>query len=181
GQASLSAHSESSLQMLLAGPSQRLSSGSTLPMSVPLTRHDGKLEPKPTLTSTGSSFVVARPRSSLPLRPCAATPAASRANLPSPLANNVVAVEVSPMPARSWKVSEWKKLPKVTGSMSSLYCMLTAQPPPTQGLPTNCTVPCACGFLDSSPTSTCAVPSTAHVVRWPNTSAASGENAAHTG
>ena len=42
-------------------------------------------------------------------------------------------------------------------------------------------MPSACGFFDSSPTSTCAVPSTAQVVRRPKTSALSGELARQTG
>src|SRR5215470_2874552 len=157
-QASSWAQSESSSQILLAsGPafSQRLSSGSTLPISRPVTRHVGAGSPQPTLTSTGSSLVVASPLSWLPRRPCAETPAASRANDPSPLGDSSASSPalVSPTPPRSWKVSEWKKLPKVTGSILSWYCMPTRQLSPGHGFPTNCTIPSACGSFASSPTS----------------------------
>src|SRR5262245_43624648 len=185
-QASSCVQSESSSQILLAsGPafSQRLSSGSTLPISRPLTRHVGAGSPQPTCTSTGSSFVVASPLSALPRRPCAETAAASRANDPSPLGDSSASLPalVSPTPPRSWKVSEWKKLPKVTGSILSWYCMPTGQLRPGHGSPTNCTIPSACGSFDSSPTSTCALPVTAQVVRRPKISALSGELARHTG
>src|SRR5499425_1785763 len=185
-QASSWAQSESSSQILLAsGPafSQRLSSGSTLPISRPLTRHVGAGSPQPTLTSTGSSLVVASPLSWLPRRPCAETPAASRANDPSPLGDNSASSPalVSPTPPRSWKVSEWKKLPKVTGSILSWYCMPTRQLSPGHGFPMNCTIPSACGSFASSPTSTWALPVTAQVVRRPKISALSGELARHTG
>src|SRR6516165_1600515 len=65
--------------------------------------------------------------------------------------------------------------------MLSWYCMPTGQLCPGHGLPTNCTMPSACGSLESSPTWTCAVPLTAHEVRRPKTSALSGELARHTG
>src|SRR5215472_702217 len=185
-QASSCLQSESSSQILLAsGPafSQRLSSGSTLPISRPLTRQVGAGWSQPTLTSTGSSLLVANPLSWLPRRPCAETAAASRANDPSPLGDSSASLPalVSPTPPRSWKVSEWKKLPKVTGSIVSWYCMPTAQLSPGHGLPTNCTMPSACGSLESSPTATCALPLTAQLVRRPKTSALRGELARHTG
>src|SRR5215470_13182575 len=185
-QASSCRQSESSSQILLAsGPafSQRLSSGSTLPISRPLMRHVGAGWSQPTFTSTGSSLVVASPLSSPPRRPCAETAAASRAKEPSPLGDSSASLPapVSPTPPRSWKVSEWKKLPKVTGSMLSWYCMPTRQLSPGHGLPTNCTIPSACGSRESSPTWTCAVPLTAQLVRRPKTSALRGELARHTG
>src|SRR5262249_30644871 len=106
-----------------------------------------------------------------------------RANDPSPFGDSSASLPalVSPRPPRSSKVSEWKKLPKVTGAMFSWYCMPTVQLWPGHGVPTNCTMPSACGSLDSSPTSTCALPVTAQVVRRPKTSALSGELARHTG
>src|SRR5215470_2591249 len=185
-QASSCRQSESSSQILLAsGPafSQRLSSGSTLPISRPLTWHVGAGWPQPTLTSTGSSLVVASPLSWPPRRPCAETAAASRAKKPTPLVDSSASLPglVSPTPPRSSNVSEWKKLPKVTGSMFSWYCMPTRQFSPGHGLPTNCTIPSACGSFVSSPTWTCALPLTAQVVRRPKTSALSGELARHTG
>src|SRR5262250_1458297 len=185
-QASSWRQSESSSQILLAsGPacSQRLSSGSTLPISRPLIRHVGAGWSQPTFTSTGSSLVVASPLSWPPRRPCAETPAASRANDPSPLGESSASLPalVSPTPPRSRNVSEWKKLPKVTGSMFSWYCMPTRQLPPGHGSPTNCTIPSACGSFESSLTWTCAVPVTSHVVRRPKTSALRGELARHTG
>src|SRR5215470_8936261 len=185
-QASSCRQSESSSQGLLAsGPafSQNLSSGSTLPISRPLMRHVGAGSPQPTFTSTGSSLVAASPLSWLPRRPCAETAAASRANDPSPLGDKSASLPalVSPTPPRSRNVSEWKKLPKVTGSMFSWYCMPTRQLPPGHGSPTNCTIPSACGSFASSPTSTCALPVTAQVVRRPKTSALRGELARHTG
>src|SRR4030095_3561392 len=138
---------------------------------------------QPTFTSTGSSLVVASPFSSLPRRPCAETAAASRANAPSPVGDSSASSPalVSPTPPRSWNVSEWKKLPKVTGSIASWYSMPTAQLSPGHGSPTNCTIPSACGSFDSSPTATCALPVTAHDVRRPKTAALSGEGARHTG
>src|SRR5215470_3807512 len=185
-QASSWAQSASVWQILLAsGPafSQRLSSGSSLPISRPLTWHVGAGWPQPTLTSTGSSLVVASPLSWPPRRPCAETAAASRAKKPVPLVDSSASLPglVSPTPPRSLNVSEWKKLPKVTGSMFSWYCMPTAQLAPGHGVPANWTIPSACGFFDSSPTSTCAVPVTAQVVRRPKTSALRGEWARHTG
>src|SRR5215813_11849971 len=185
-QASSWAQSASVWQILLAsGPafSQRLSSGSTLPISRPLTWHVGAGWPQPTCTSTGSSLVAASPLSWLPRRPCAETAAASRANDPSPLGESSASLPalVSPTPPRSLNVSEWKKLPKVTGSMFSWYCMPTRQLPPGHGSPTNCTIPSACGSFESSLTWTCAVPVTSHVVRRPKTSALRGELARHTG
>src|SRR5260221_14753556 len=59
--------------------------------------------------------------------------------------------------------------------------MPTAQLWPGQGLPTNWTMPAACESSESSPTATWAVPSTAQVLRCPNTSAASGEFAVQIG
>src|SRR5262249_12451344 len=65
--------------------------------------------------------------------------------------------------------------------MSNRYCIPVAQDCPGQAAPTNCTMPCVCGFLDSSSTAMCAVPSTAQEVRRPNTADESGEFAKHTG
>src|SRR5262245_4241456 len=185
-QASSWVQSLSSSQILLAsGPafSQRLSSGSTLPISRPWTRQVSAGSPQPTLTSTGSSLVEASPFSSLPRRPCAETAAASRANAPSPVGDSSASSPalVSPTPPRSWNVSEWKKLPKVTGSIVSWYSMPTGQLSPGHGSPTNCTIPSACGSFESSPTATCALPATAHDVRRPKTAALRGEVARHTG
>src|SRR5262245_46724653 len=59
--------------------------------------------------------------------------------------------------------------------------MPTAQLWPGHGFPTNCTIPSACGFFDSSSSWTCAVPATAHDVRRPKTPALIGEVARHTG
>src|SRR5262249_41675045 len=113
----------------------------------------------------------------------AETAAALRANDPSPLGDSSASLPalVSPTPPRSWKVSEWKKLPKVTGSIDSWYCMATGHLWPGHGSPMKWVMPSACGPLESWPTATWAVPLTAQVVRRPKTSALSGELARHTG